>query len=99
MPANMLEIAAYLSPFCRNTRSGLKAAFVLKFGLVFQKKVMHTPIYAAFNGRSAAHGVCIPLHGCSDLDLLFTFEYEAEMPVCSYANLLHRAIPQRFIES
>ena len=69
------------------------------FSLVFKKKAMHTPIYAAFNGRLDAHGVCIPLHGCSDLYLLSALENEAQIPVYSYANLLHRAVPQRLVES
>ena len=62
-------------------------------------KTMHTPC-AVERPPNAVHiGVCIPLHGCSDLDFLSAFEYEAEASVGSYAHLLHCAVPQRLIES
>ena len=99
MPTNMQEIAAYLSPFCRNTRSDLKAASLIRIRLVFRQKMMHTPLHAVIFSLWNAHGVCIPLHGCSDHYFLSIPENKAQISFSRYAHLLHRAVPQRFIKA
>ena len=74
MPANMREIAAYLSPFCRNTRSDLKAASVLSFSLVFRKSDAHPYMHSVRLTLCYAWGVHTIIHGCPDPDLLSAFE-------------------------
>ena len=62
-------------------------------------KTMHTPMCIAPCCLFVAHGVCIPLHGCSDRYFLSIPENKAQISFSRYAHLLHRAVPQRFIKA
>ena len=62
-------------------------------------KTMHTPMCIVPCWLFVAHGVCIPLHGCSDRYFLSVPENKAQISFSRYAHLLHRAVPQRFIKA